>query len=137
MAPEIKVFISALRSGRSCADAFTDYCWAKSVVPIKREDLEQLGDPFRCPPAWSMADAMGADAFEAGGDDDAIEAAFNAGLAEDTKRGVVWRAMRKEERPTPADLIRAMDRESQHKAAEIFGIRPIAHAIAGGEITLR
>lgn len=136
--PEIRVLIAALRAGKDSSAAFSEYCWAKSVVPIRQDDLEQRGDPLECmADYWLMAPAMASDAFDAGEDDEAIAAAFDRGLAYDRERGVLYRAMMDTEKPTPGQLIRAMSRDDQLKAAEFIGVKAVAVAVAGGEIAFR
>lgn len=131
MNPNIKVFVGALRAGKSPEDAFAEYCWAKLAVPIRADDLEKVGDPVRCPPAWtqSMAEAMGAEAFDAGKSDEEIAEAFETGLSLDRDFGILWRTMRKEERPTPGDLARAMGADERAKAAEVFGVGNVARML--------
>lgn len=131
MTPEIRVFIRALRDGKTSGDAFEEYCWAKSAVQIDERDWQVTGDPFQCPPVWnSMAEAKAADTFDAGGTDDEIAQAFNEGLTYDRERGLLWRAMTKAGRPTAGQLLRAMDRETIMEAGRLLGYANVAQAFA-------
>ena len=135
MANEVRVFIQGLRAGKHSTTAFADYCFARLAVPIRLEDLARIGDPFLCRPEWFvMASAAGADAFDDGGDDDAITAAFNGGMAYDWERGIRYRAMRREERPSIADQIRGLSLEEKMEAVKLFGLTAVAVAAAGGEL---
>lgn len=137
--PEERVLIAALRAGKRMGEAFDEYCWAKSVVPIREEDLRRAGDPFKCRPhsIMTMAEAMASDAFDKGATDEEIATAFRAGGDVDRERGVLYRPMKDDERPSPAELIRSMGRDDQMEAARLFGLRAVAHAVAGGEIEFR
>ena len=124
--PEIREFIRQLRAGKSSADAMQIYCWAKCVLPIRREDwegTERGGLPNRRAVAWgySMAPAMAADKFDEGGTDDEIADAFQAGLAIDHERGILWREMEKDERPMPATLLRSMSADQVVEAGDMLG----------------
>lgn len=135
MNPNTAVFVRALRNGKSSDEAMKEYCWAKFAVPIDERRLERFhergGDPMNCPVAWgmSMADAKGADAFDAGASDEEIAAAFEEGLASDRERGVLWRAMREDEKPTAGQLVRAMSSEDRLKAAELLGVANVARMV--------
>ena len=139
MANEVREFIRELRAGKTAAEAFWTYCQARLVVPVIPETAKRSRDPFLCSPVWgsTYADAAGADAFEAGKSDEEIAEAFKMGLRREREEGIVYRPMKPEERATSAQLIRAMDRESQLAAAEIFGVGAVAHAIMGGEFVRR
>jgi hypothetical protein len=123
--PEIKVFIQALRTGKSGYQALEEYCWAKSVVPAWEDDYRRnersVAGAFS-----SMAEACASDAFDDGADDGSIAAAFEKGLATDRERGLLWRAMLKHERPTAGQLVRAMSLDEQMKAGELFGYGNVA-----------
>ena len=135
--PEVRVFIAALRAGKKSSQAFLEYCWAKSVVPIERRIYELRGNPFECPWAWpSMAGAGAADAFDDGKSDAEIAAAFDDDLAYDREHGIVYRTMSKAERPTAGDLIRAMSLDEQVMTTKFFGVEFVAKAVAGGDVRL-
>lgn len=135
MDPNINVFVKALRDGKSSSQALTEYCWAKCVVPIDMSERERRGcSPMDMPPhSQSFSEACGWDAFQEGATDDEIEAAFKEGLRLDREvYQIGWRVMKKEERPRPEDLLRAMSVEEQLTAAKFFGLKNVAMAVASG-----
>ena len=139
--PEERVMIAALRAGKPGAQAFAEYCWAKGVVPIRwNRWVSEPADPMGLRPDYhsSMAMAMAGDAFEEGGDDERIAAKFREGQDYDHENtDLCYRVAKLEERPTPADLIRAMDADSKMWLVERIGVRPVAHAVMGGEVEFR
>ncbi len=138
MANEVKAFIAALRDGKTSRQAFEQYCRAKCVLPILMPDVwsARYGQPAADPRRWGCADtfsceAMAADAFDEGADDEAIAAAFAAGLVQDRADGYGFRTTERDERPSFGDLVRSMSLDDQMKATEFFGIRRVAEAVAG------
>ncbi len=129
--PEIQVFIKALRRGKSDIEALTEYCWAKSVVPILRSEYERGFDPMWCSINTMLFCSMMA--YEARHSDDAtIADAFERGL-EDDRRSTIWRSMGKDERPSFGQLVRAMNLDEQLEASKFFGLKNVALAIVGSD----
>jgi hypothetical protein len=134
MRPETKVFVQALRRGRTLEQALMEYCWAKSSLPIRLDDLEKFGDPLKSPIDWGhcFAGDFAWDAFEGGEDDEQIAARFEEGLKHDCEVGKIrFRPMQNNERPSFGDLVRAMDVEEMLLTAKFFGLKQVAEAVAG------
>jgi hypothetical protein len=126
--PEVRVFIQALRAGKSGVDALEEYCWAKSVLPVREEDYRRNRSSVTSL-RMLMCEAMASDAFDEGKTDDEVAEEFNKGLAYDRDRGVLWRAMEKHERPSAGDLVRAMSSDERNKSGDLLGYGNVARML--------
>jgi len=124
MCPSMKKLIADLRGGKPEDAAFRDYCWSKSVLPIQKKVFANDPPPFRRPSCYPESAIAGiTEAVRAGSSDEISEAAFWSGLDVDN---LCFRVMLKHERPTAADLVKAMGMDDRVTAARIIGFERVA-----------
>lgn len=133
----LALFIKEVRHGSTLFNATQTVCWAKMATLVYREDWGRNPDPAKCQSvvAYSMAFARAFDAISERLSDEKIVAEYERGAKEDQERGCVWMALPRESKPTPGQLIRSMTLDEQVKAAGLLGIRNVAAAVLGADLT--
>lgn len=107
--------------------AALEYMEARQLVPIQQDDLETLGDPFRCPAGFRGWHDWEGDILRACDHGRDVEAV----IAERMKaNGLLWRPMQRHERLTPGELLGLMSIADRETAMELFGIAKVATTMA-------
>ena len=118
--------IRAKREGKSDEYAAKTYCYSKSVIPVRIHSDGRFF-PVHWQECWQFLAAF--EAFDDGGTDDEIAAAFSTKPDWDIEYPVRFKAAEKHERPSFDDLVAMLDIDEMVQASRFFGVKRIAQAI--------